>query len=220
MASPCPLPRKFTRFRITSVCVLQSQGQSQNYVTTDGQSNSLSGCQAPSVVTVRQLRVRWCGVPSPARGRVCRLQRAAGLMIIFYSLRFDTPPTWSARSAHLYSPGTGWPSYNVRHWVPFSSPRMTRKDTVEVYEPASTRGSVLSIFRRFVSKCIPCDAFHDSLWFAFTTLRGIAPNRLRLFHLILTVHGPIYPDTEKNLRTFRSASAWYKMLKAHKYWES
>jgi hypothetical protein len=49
-------------------------------VTTHCQSASLSWCQAPSetqdqiFVTVRQLRVCWCGALSLTRGRVCRLQ--------------------------------------------------------------------------------------------------------------------------------------------------
>jgi hypothetical protein len=38
----------------------------------------------------------------------------AGLVTIFYCLRFDIPPTWRARSPPLHPPGTGWP----RHWVP------------------------------------------------------------------------------------------------------
>jgi hypothetical protein len=38
------------------------------------------------------------------------------------------------------SPGTGWPSYTPRHWVPFSSPPTTRRAAVEVFEPSSTRG--------------------------------------------------------------------------------
>jgi hypothetical protein len=42
-------------------------------------------------------------------------------MTIFYSLRFETPSTWMARSPHLCPSGTGWPSYILRHWVPFSS---------------------------------------------------------------------------------------------------
>jgi hypothetical protein len=77
----------------------------QSYVTTDGQSTSLSWCQAPSgkqdriFVTVRQLRVCWCGAPSLRRGRVCRLQlllaslaqsfsgpSPAGLMTTLYCL--------------------------------------------------------------------------------------------------------------------------------------
>jgi hypothetical protein len=67
---------------------------------------------------------------------------AAGLVTTFYCLRFETPPTWRARSLYLYPPGTGWPSYTPRLWVPFSSPLMTHRATVEVFEPASTRGSL------------------------------------------------------------------------------
>jgi hypothetical protein len=36
---------------------------------------------------------------------------SAGLMTIFYCLRFETSPTWRVRSPYLYPPGTGWPSY-------------------------------------------------------------------------------------------------------------
>jgi hypothetical protein len=46
----------------------------------------------------------------------------AGLMTAFYCLTFGTPLTWRTRSSYLHSPGTGWPSYTPRHWVPFSSP--------------------------------------------------------------------------------------------------
>jgi hypothetical protein len=46
-------------------------------------------------------------------------------------------PTCSARSSYLYPPGTRWPSYNTRHWVPFSSPLTTRRATVELFDPAS-----------------------------------------------------------------------------------
>jgi hypothetical protein len=42
-------------------------------------------------------------------------------------------------SSVFISPGTGWPSYTPRHWVPFPSPPATRRATVEVFEPASTR---------------------------------------------------------------------------------
>jgi hypothetical protein len=35
----------------------------------------------------------------------------AGLVTIFYCLRFETPPTWMTRFPNLYIPGTGWPSY-------------------------------------------------------------------------------------------------------------
>jgi hypothetical protein len=55
---------------------------------------------------------------SPAQS--CLVPRPTGLMTIFYCLRFETPRTWWSRSPYLYPPGTGWPSYNPRHWVPFS----------------------------------------------------------------------------------------------------
>jgi hypothetical protein len=54
--------------------------QNQSYVTTDGQSACLSWSKAPIggynqiFITVKQLRVSWCGTFSLTRGRVCRLQ--------------------------------------------------------------------------------------------------------------------------------------------------
>jgi hypothetical protein len=61
-------------------------------------------------------------------------------MTTFYCLRIKTPPNWIARSPYLYPPGTGWPSYTPRHWVPFSSPPTTHRATLEVFNPASTQG--------------------------------------------------------------------------------
>jgi hypothetical protein len=52
---------------------------------------------------------------------------SAELMTIFYCLKFETPPTWRARSLYLYPPGTGWKNYTPRHWVPFSSPPTTHR---------------------------------------------------------------------------------------------
>jgi hypothetical protein len=49
----------------------------------------------------------------------------AAPMTIFYCLRLQTPPTWRARSPYLHPPGTGWPSYTPRQWVPLSSPPTT-----------------------------------------------------------------------------------------------
>jgi hypothetical protein len=67
-------------------------------------------------------------------------------MNIFYCLEFETSLTLRARSPYLYPPGTGWPSYTFRHWVPFSSPPTTRMATVEVFEPASSRScTILSL---------------------------------------------------------------------------
>jgi hypothetical protein len=50
------------------------------------------------------------------------------------------PPTWRVKFSYVYLPGKGWPCYIPRHWVPFSSPPTTRRATMEVFEPASTRG--------------------------------------------------------------------------------
>jgi hypothetical protein len=61
----------------------------------------------------------------------------AGLMTIFYCLRFETPPTWRARTSCLHSPGTGWLHYIPRHWFPFRLPPTTRRAMVEVFKPAS-----------------------------------------------------------------------------------
>jgi hypothetical protein len=63
-------------------------------------------------------------------------------MTIFYCLRFETTATWWARSLYLYPPGTGWPSYTPRHWIPFSSPLTSRRAAVEVFDPASTRATL------------------------------------------------------------------------------
>jgi hypothetical protein len=43
----------------------------------------------------------------------------AGLMPIFYWLRFETPRTWRARSPYLYPPGTGWSNYTPSTRFPF-----------------------------------------------------------------------------------------------------
>jgi hypothetical protein len=39
----------------------------------------------------------------------------------------ETPPTCRTSSPYLYPLGTGWPSYTPGHWVPFPSPRTTRR---------------------------------------------------------------------------------------------
>jgi hypothetical protein len=114
-----------------------------------------SGPQDQIFVTVRQLRVCWYGVPSLTRGRVCCLEFLVVLVsvvilrsesrgthdhILLSQIRdSDTLPSWRASSPYLYPPGTGWPIYTSRHWVPFSLPPTTRRATVEVYEPTSIR---------------------------------------------------------------------------------
>jgi hypothetical protein len=107
------------------------------YITTDGQSVSLSWYQAPIwglcpdfLITLDTYVSVDMGRHLLTRERVCLLQlllsspaqsfsgpSPAGLMTTFYCLRFETPPTWRTRSLYFYPPGTGWPSYTPRHWV-------------------------------------------------------------------------------------------------------
>jgi hypothetical protein len=109
---------------LLSVTLSSNCCQSQNYITTDGQSASLSCCQAPisnprpiflllSLIILRQLRICWCGAPSLTRSRVCSFQfllaspaqlfsglSPSGLMsIFFYCLHF-------------------WDSPNLEGWAP------------------------------------------------------------------------------------------------------
>jgi hypothetical protein len=56
-----------------------------------------------------------------------------GLMTIFYPLRFETPPTWMARSLNIYPLRTGLPSYSPKHWFPFLSPPTSCKAIVKVF---------------------------------------------------------------------------------------
>jgi hypothetical protein len=37
----------------------------------------------------------------------------------YFTVSFETPPTWRARSPYLYPPGTGWPRYTPGHCVSF-----------------------------------------------------------------------------------------------------
>jgi hypothetical protein len=100
---------------------------------------------------VRQLLASCCGEPSLTRRWVYNLlvqcflafpgQSLSGpspveFTTIFNYLILDSP-TWRAKSPHSYPPGTGWPSYTHGHWVPFSSPLMTRRAAVEVFYLAS-----------------------------------------------------------------------------------
>jgi hypothetical protein len=108
---------------------------------TDGQSVLVSGSHlkpmAIFLLCVWRMRVSWCGAPSLSRGWVCNLlvqlllglSRAVTLGVEvsqnsrpYFTVSFETPPTWRDRPPYLYPPGTGWPSYTPAHWVSFFSP--------------------------------------------------------------------------------------------------
>jgi hypothetical protein len=62
----------------------------------------------------------------------------------FYCLIFETLPTWRTGSPYLYPPRNRVTRLYHRHWVPFSWPP-TRRATVEVVNPASTRDCSCSL---------------------------------------------------------------------------
>jgi hypothetical protein len=114
-----------------------------------------SGAQDQTFITVRQFCVCRCWAPSLTRGRICRLQPLLVLVraVILRSESFGThdhillsqireSPNLEGQVPVFISPGTEWPSYSPRHWAPFSSPPTTRRATVEVSKPASTRGNL------------------------------------------------------------------------------
>jgi hypothetical protein len=82
---------------------VRSQRQSQSYFMTNGQSACLSRCQVASgdqdqiFVTLRQLRVCLCWVPSLTRGRVCLLQ----LLLTLVNAVISTTVSISC-TCHLY----------------------------------------------------------------------------------------------------------------------
>jgi hypothetical protein len=89
--------------------------ESLSYITTDGQSASLSWNKAltwglrPDFYYCLIIAGFLYGAPSLTSRRICLLQ--CTIYNIFYCLRFET------RSLYLYPPGTGWPGYTPRHWV-------------------------------------------------------------------------------------------------------
>jgi hypothetical protein len=120
--------------------ILRSQSQSHSYFTTGGlQPISSSWRQAPwdprpeflfynrtLAVFVLMLHPTWrqdgfvvynCCWSSPAQS--FSGPNPARLVTIFYCLRFETLPTWRARSLYLYPPGTGWPCYTQGTGFPF-----------------------------------------------------------------------------------------------------
>jgi hypothetical protein len=122
----------------------------------------------------------WCGASYRMRGRVCRLQLMLGLAsavilgsesrenyggILFSQIRDS--PNLECRIPVFISPGTGWPSYNPRHLAPFSSPPVTRRDTVEVFDPASTRvhnRKVKVILRLTISQSVSKSWYRAPSW--------------------------------------------------------
>jgi hypothetical protein len=75
------------------------------------------GCGALSLWRVNGSAIYNCCWPSPAQSFLG--PSPAGLVIIFYCLRFETSPTWRARSPSWYPPRTGWPVIPLGTGFPF-----------------------------------------------------------------------------------------------------
>jgi hypothetical protein len=85
-------------------------------------------------ISFRQLRPCCFVAPFLTRGWVCNLLYNCFWAEVpqnsrpYFTVSSETPLTWRARFPHLYSPGTGWPSYTPGHWVRFLSLLTTRRD--------------------------------------------------------------------------------------------
>jgi hypothetical protein len=89
------------------------------------------------------------GTSSLSRGWVCPLQlllvlaravihrsesRGTNAHILLSQIR-DSPHMEGQVPVFTSPSGTGWPCYTPRHWIPLSSPSLTRRATVEVFKP-------------------------------------------------------------------------------------
>jgi hypothetical protein len=134
----------------------------QSYVTTDGQSASLSYCQAPiwglrpdfyycqtiaGLLMWHVLSDERTGLPftitAGPRQRSHSWVRVETRDHILLSQIRDYPNLEGQVRVFIYPRSRVAP----KHWVPFSSPPTTRGATVEVFEPASPRGSLLTTCR-------------------------------------------------------------------------
>jgi hypothetical protein len=151
------LKKMFQAILSSLFAIFMEKPQSQSYVTTDNESDSLSWCQNPI----------WDPGPD-----LCYCQRVAGLLIwaalsdertvlsFIIDAGFnqrshsrgrvprDSWPYFTVSDSRLsQSGGPGsriyiprkWPGYTPRHWVPFSLPPTTRRATVKVFELVSTQ---------------------------------------------------------------------------------
>jgi hypothetical protein len=66
--------------------------------------------------------------------RQCSLSEFRGTQSIVCCLRFEAPPTWKARSPHLYPQGIGRSSYILRFCDPFSSLLTAHKATIQMFD--------------------------------------------------------------------------------------
>jgi hypothetical protein len=129
-------------------------GNTENYASNN---SSIVACVFVTVVTFLPSRcLATIRGFSPTRSLATIRGYSARFNQVSASLDFATIIIYRARSSALRSVSafmppppqvTGWPSYTSRHRVPFSSPTTTRRATVVVFQPASTRGNLVSCCR-------------------------------------------------------------------------
>jgi hypothetical protein len=68
--------------------------------------------------------------------------------------QFRDSPNIDAQVPYLYPPGTGWPGYNPRHWVPFSLRPTNSRATAEVSVIGICRYDV-QVVSRFIHQFKP-----------------------------------------------------------------
>jgi hypothetical protein len=85
----------------------------------------------------------WQNNPSWATAFLRRFWQICPSCFHFFGFRYNqfflqSKVSFASSVPVLCPLGTGWPSYTPRHRVLFASPPMTRRATVEVFEPTST----------------------------------------------------------------------------------
>jgi hypothetical protein len=133
-------------------------------------------------------------------------------MATFNCLRFETLPTWRARSPFLYPPGKGSPSYTPRHWGFFSSPPTIRRAVVEVFDPASTRPCLLSESEYYITP----DGRSASLSWNKEPFLGLRPD----FYYCQTVAGLLMWGALSDERTGLSFTIAADPCQCSYFWDS
>jgi hypothetical protein len=180
----------------------ESESESESHVTTVDQSASLSGNKAYDQIhiTVRQLRVCWCGVLSLTRGRGLSFTMAA-------------EPRQRSHS-RVRVPWDSWPYFTASDSrLPFSSPPTTRRATVDVFDPTTTWDFVVWRYE-FVFSSHPYGVCSESV-IENTELRSVQimkklPVLVSLAWLITTINISIIPThspcfNPQNLSSYPSA---------------
>jgi hypothetical protein len=125
---------------------------------------TVSGLLMWGTVSDKRIAVVWnCYWPSPAQSFLGL--SPVGLATIFYSLRFDTPPTWRARPPYLYPPGTGWPFIPPSTGFPFR--RLLRLAALRwrysTPPPHIIQLSTLNLVSLITSRHVPCRKHRSSV---------------------------------------------------------